>query len=230
MKIAVMQPYFFPYIGYFQLVASVDKFVFYDDVNFIKNGWINRNRILINGNPSYLTVQLKDASPFKLIKDIIFTDNRPKLKKSIQMAYKKAPYYEDVWPIIDKCLNVETNKISELAIESIITVSQYLNLTTSFERSSDVYSDTKASTKEARLKRICHSNSAGTYINPIGGMELYDKEDFLKSNINLLFLSVNDLTYQQFSSCFTPNLSIIDVLMFNSSTEVKRMLKECSLI
>src|SRR5690554_3981859 len=149
--VAIMQPYFFPYIGYFQLIKAVDKFIFYDDVNFIKNGWINRNRILVNKNANYLTVHLRDASPFKLINEIGLIDNRPKLSKTIAMAYKKAPYFDAVFPVIEACMNYDTDNISELAIKSILEVSKYLDLNTEFERSSIHYSQSKSKGRTERI-------------------------------------------------------------------------------
>lgn len=230
MKLSIMQPYFFPYIGYFQLIKAVDKFIFYDDVNFIKNGWINRNRILINNAPKYFTIQLKKASSFKLINEVEFTDNREKLKNSIHMAYKKAPYYYDVRPLIDKCLELYTEKISDLAIASVKYVCEYLELETNFEISSINYPGTKYLEKEERIKEICNRNDAKTYINPIGGMELYNKKDFKASFIDLYFLKSNIEEYQQFKHDFIPGLSIIDVMMFNSREKIHEMLDSYELI
>ena len=230
MKIAIMQPYFFPYLGYFQLINAVDKFVFYDDVNFIKNGWINRNRIIINNATKYLTVQLNGASPFKLINEIEFTDNRAKLKKTLQMAYRKSPMYDNCWPLIEDCFNYKTNKISDLAIYSIKKTTEYLKINTHFEISSKKYAKTRGIDRTQRLKSICNENNANIYINPIGGQELYKKEDFLKEQINLFFIKSEIPIYQQFSMPFIPGLSIIDVMMFNQVEKIHEMLNEYKLI
>lgn len=139
-----MQPYFFPYIGYFQLIQAADKFVFYDDVNFIKNGWINRNRILLNSQPAYITVQLKGASSFKQINHVEFTDNREKIRKTIEQAYKKAPYFDSAWPVINECLAFKTNLISELAIHSVIQVSKYLGISTPLKKAARIILGPKA--------------------------------------------------------------------------------------
>ena len=138
-----MQPYFFPYIAYFQLVGLVDKFIFYDDVNFIKNGWINRNRILINGEARYMTVHLKNASSFKLTNEVEFLDNRDKLLKTLDLTYKKAPFFKEVFPLLENCLNFRTNKISELSKATIIKTCEFLGLNTIFESSSESYSETR---------------------------------------------------------------------------------------
>lgn len=215
MRLAIMQPYFFPYIGYFQLINAVDKFVFYDDVNFIKKGWINRNRILINGQANYFTVHLNGASQNRLINEIKFIDNRKKLITSIQMAYKRAPYFQEIYPLIKNVLSFQTKNISQLAIYSIKTICEYLGIKTIFEISSLNYTATKGLERTERLKKICKINNASDYINPIGGMKLYRKEDFEFSNIHLSFLKPNLMEYKQFQNNFISGLSIIDVLMFN---------------
>jgi hypothetical protein len=229
MKLAIMQPYFFPYIGYFQLINAVDKFVFYDDVNFIKNGWINRNRILLNGQFHYFTVQLKNAGSFKIIKEVEFTDNRSKLQKTLEQAYKKAPYYNVAMPILIDCLNYPTNKISELAIYSVKRTSYYLGINAEFENSSVNYYDTKGLEKAERISQICKINNAGTYINPIGGQEIYKKEQFLCNKINLFFIQSNSTEYKQYNDKFIPDLSVIDVMMFNSKEKICEMLNQYEL-
>jgi hypothetical protein len=226
MKLAVMQPYFFPYIGYFQMINAVDKFIFYDDVNFIKNGWINRNRILINNEPKYITIQLKGASSFKEIKETEYTDNRKKLMKSILQAYAKAPYFNDVMPVVESALSVDTFNISELAIQTVKECCNYLGINTIFEVSSKLYGASKGLDKAERLKQICQLNNASSYINAIGGTELYYKEDFKLSNINLQFIKPKSISYQQSSDVFHPWLSIIDVLMWNNIEAVNQMLNE----
>jgi len=230
MKIAIMQPYFFPYLGYFQLINAVDKFIFYDDVNFIKNGWINRNRIIINNTSKYLTVQLNGASPFKLINEIEFTDNRAKLKKTLHMAYRKAPMYNYIWPLIEDCLDYKTEKISDLDIYTIKRISEYLNIKTQFEISSNKYNESRSLDKADRLKRICKKNNAKTYINPIGGQKLYNKDDFKHAQIDLFFIQPELPEYKQFSKKFIPGLSIIDVMMFNSLRKINEMFDNYKLI
>jgi hypothetical protein len=208
MRLAIMQPYFFPYIGYFQLINAVDKFVFYDDVNFIKNGWINRNRILLNAQPHYITLQLKQASSFKTINVTEFSNNKNKLEKTIYQAYKKTPYFDSVWPIIDRCLNHKTHLVSDVAIRSIIETSNYLDLNTEFEIGSQAYGGTKGLERDERIREICKLNNASEYINPIGGVELYNKDIFLKDEIKLSFIKTGDISYNQNCSVFVPGLYI----------------------
>lgn len=224
MKIGIMQPYFLPYIGYFQLIKAVDKFVFYDDVSYIKNGWINRNRILLNGKAHYITVHQKGASSNKLINEVEIIDNRNKLGKTICNAYSKAPYFRKAWPFIEKILNFETNKISKLAEYSIIQICEYLKIDPNFESSSEDYSFTTDLKSKNRIVAICKINKASNYINPIGGMGLYDKKNFNEEGIKLFFLKTNPITYKQYDNPFVENLSIVDVMMFNSEDLIHEML------
>ena len=226
MTIAIMQPYFLPYIGYFQLINAVDKFIFYDDVNFIKNGWINRNRILINGEAKYITIQLKEASSFKQIKEIEFTDNRRKILRSIEQAYAKAPYAKSIMPLINSILTFDSNHISNLAINSVKSICNYLEINTTFELSSLDYKSTKTLERTERIKELCKLNNADTYINVIGGQELYAKQDFATENITLKFLKSNSVTYKQLNEEYIPWLSIVDVLMFNSKEDISNMLND----
>ncbi len=225
MKLAIMQPYFFPYIGYFQLISAVDKFVFYDDVNYINRGWVNRNRILINGESRYITVYQKGASQNKLINEIEIIDTRSKLRKTILNAYSKAPYFKEAWFLVERILDYETNNISELAEFSVVQTCEYLGLNTRFELSSKSYGQTADLKKEKRLITICNINNARDYINPIGGVELYDKKTFMENGVNLFFLKPAPITYGQFGGTFVENLSIIDVVMFNSCEKIRTMLK-----
>ena len=234
MKLAIMQPYFMPYIGYFQLINTVDKFIFYDDVTFIKQGWINRNQILINNQAKMFSIPLSNASSHVLIKDVLISESAyQKWKKSflnsILFSYKKAKNYSKINALIEKILEKRPGTISELAIKSVIEVAQYLDLKTEFEICSDVYSNTYLSGQN-RVLDICINEKATTYINPIGGMELYSKSVFQEKNIELFFIKANKLVYPQFSEEFVPFLSIIDVLMFNDIDEIQKQLNNFTLI
>ena len=218
MKIGIMQPYFFPYIGYFQLINAVDRFIFYDDVNYIKGGWINRNNILANGEKQLFTLQLQGVSSFKKINEIKIGTNSNKILKSITQAYSKAPYFNNVYPLIERIFieALPNSTISEIAINSVQEVCQYLNIQTILEVSSINYSKTHHLRKEERLFEICKINKADTYINSLGGRSLYRKEDFSKKNFQLFFIKSKPSVYKQFSEKFTPHLSVIDTMMFNS--------------
>ena len=234
MKLAIMQPYFMPYIGYFQLINAVDKFIFYDDVTFIKQGWINRNQILINNQAKMFCIPLSNASSHVLIKDVLISESAyQKWKKSFLnsnfFSYKKAKNYSKINNLIEKILDKKPEKISELAIKSVIEVAQYLNLKTEFEICSDVYSNTYLSGQN-RVLDICRSEKATTYINPFGGMELYSQSIFYEKNIELFFIKANKSIYPQFSEEFVPFLSIIDVLMFNDIHDIHEQLDNFTLL
>lgn len=235
MKIAIMQPYIFPYIGYFQLINAVDKFVFYDDVNYIKKGWINRNRILVNNEANLFTIPLKDASSFRIIKETEINQSllskwKRKFFMSIQQSYNKAPFYKEVNELIHSIFNQQHTFISEIAIASIETISNYLKIPTVFEKSSFSYHSSKGMEKADRLIEICNLNNAKTYINPSGGKELYNKDQFKKHNIDLFFIENKIIPYQQFNASFIGGLSMIDVLMFNDKKDIKNMLNQYTLV
>lgn len=236
MKLAIMQPYIFPYIGYFQLIKSVDTFVFYDDVNFIKGGWINRNKILVNDKEFMFTISLSNPSSFTLISETLICEkkirrNNVKLLKSIEQSYRKAPYFKLVFPLIDDFFtSFDKTTISEFAIDSVKLVSNYLNLKTEFKKSSLNFDKTKGLDKAERLIAISKKEEAIYYINPIGGLDLYDKKEFDSKGVKLNFLKSKPIEYKQFNNKFKPWLSIIDVMMFNSKKQILEMLNEYELI
>lgn len=228
-----MQPYFFPYIAYFQLINAVDKFVFYDDVNFIKQGWINRNKILNNGKEFLITIPCCNISSFKKINEIEIDKNNKriiKLLRTIETVYYKAPFFKEIFGLINSLFNKDIKIISELAIESVVSVSNYLNVRAEFILSSEKHSDSLGLDKADRLIKIAEKENADTYINPIGGIALYDKKYFAKYGIQLYFLKSKNITYKQFNNNLVPWLSIIDVIMFNHPDKIREMLKDYELI
>ncbi len=232
MKIGIMQPYFFPYIGYWQLLNAVDKYVIYDDVNYIKGGWINRNRILMNGEAKYFNVQLKDASPNKKINEVeVSSDNvaKKKMLNALEMNYRKAPYFNDVFPLLKDIILNETDNLAAYLIYSIKKVCEYLDIKTELIVSSTMEKNNALKGKE-KVLHICELLGATEYYNAIGGRELYDYESFDEHHILLNFVKTKPIVYTQFKNDFIPNLSIIDVMMFNSKEEIKTMLNEFELI
>ena len=220
-----MQPYFFPYLGYWQLVAAVDKYVVYDDVNFIKGGWINRNNILLGGKSHMITLPLGKASPFKKIMEICVLGNTKmvqKVYKTIECAYKRAPYFDAVAPIIRELLAANDN-IATLNFNTIRAINAYLGIKTELLLSSQIEKDNTLKGQD-KVIHICKILGADTYCNAIGGMELYDRTVFQENGIELKFIKMGDVSYRQFGNEFVPYLSIIDVLMFNSPQEVLRHL------
>lgn len=227
-----MQPYIFPYLGYYQLINSVDKFIVYDDVAFIKQGWINRNAILINKERHLFSIPVKGISSFRKISEteILYDmDWLKKINNSISLAYKKAPFFKDVFPIIENIFLSKKNTISELAFESIAGICSYLGLKTIFQPTSNIYSNHEF-TGQSRVLDICKKESATHYHNLIGGETLYNKAEFAGQNIILNFVKSKVVSYKQFNSEFVPWLSIIDVLMFNSKEEAIKLLNEYELV
>jgi len=229
MKLGIMQPYFFPYIGYFQLINAVDKFVLYDDVNFIKQGWINRNRILLNGQPHYFTLGLKNASSYKKINEIEISINADKLLKTIYQAYNKTPYFYNIYPIIAEILNYKELNLAKFVSNSIFKISSYLGIDTEIIVSSEKSISNELKSKE-RVLAICNFFGAANYLNAIGGVDIYSKEEFSNYGIKLYFIRPNEITYQQFKDNFITNLSIIDVIMFNSKETINEMLTMFALV
>lgn len=232
MKLGIMQPYFFPYIGYWQLMNAVDKYVIYDDVNFIKGGWINRNRILLNGKPQYFNVQMKGSSPFKLINEIEINNSEISINKNLKtiyMAYHKAPYFSKVNLLVEKILKNQTQNLAEYVINSIKCIAEYLNIKSEIIISSELSKNNELKNQD-KVIDICKKLKATDYYNAIGGMELYSFDEFRKNGINLSFLKTNDINYKQFNNEFVSNLSILDVMMFNSQEEIKTMLDNFTLI
>jgi WbqC-like protein family len=232
MKIAIMQPYLFPYIGYFQLINLVDKFIFYDDVNFINKGWINRNNIGVNGKPNLFTIPLKEASQNKLINEIeILQDEKWQIRflKTIEQNYKKAPQFHAVYPLITEIINQKERNISNFIFYSTKLICDYLDIKTTLIQSSTIYQNTNLKAQE-RILDICIQEKASQYINPQGGTELYDKTFFENRNIQLNFLKSFPTIYPQFSTTFLPYLSIIDVLMFNKKSTINDHLVSFELI
>ena len=215
MKIAIMQPYFFPYIGYFQLLNSVDKFVLYDDVNYIKQGWINRNRIVSNNTNQFFTLQLTGASSYKKINEIYTGNNKEKLVKSIFQTYSKAKFFKFVFPLIEECI-LNREKYLAVYLENIIrSISNYLGIKTEIIRSTNISKNVNLKGEE-KVIEICKILNANEYINAVGGKELYKKETFHNNKLELFFIQSKKTTYKQFNNDFLPWLSIIDVVMFNS--------------
>lgn len=232
MTIGIMQPYIFPYIGYFQMIKAVDKFVIYDDVNFINKGWINRNRILVSGAPHLFTIPLKDASQNKLIHEIELSQDgswRKKLLKTIQQSYMKATNYSKVFQLIEEVVNLEAANISEFNLNALRKVSAYLSISTEIVSSSVLY-ENKHLKAQDRILDICKQENATRYINAIGGMELYDKSIFEAENIELSFIKSKEVVYSQFKNAFVPWLSVIDILMFCNIESINTYLDSYELI
>lgn len=236
MKLGIMQPYLFPYIGYFQLINAVDNFVVYDDVQYIKNGWINRNAVLQSGgnaSSTQFTFSVRHDSFEKKINERQYSDAFPieakRFLKTLYYTYHNAPYYADTVELIQEILAYNDRCVSQYNTYSLQKISAYLGIKTKFLQSSTlkIPSELKA---QDRVLWVCKHLGATTYVNSIGGQSLYCKEVFTGEGLILHFLKVGDISYQQFSSVFVPNLSIIDVMMFNSPQEIGDLLNTYTLI
>ncbi|WP_425236745.1 WbqC family protein [Ulvibacterium sp.] len=234
MRVAMMQPYLFPYLGYFQLVNAVDVFVFADDVNFIKGGFINRNKILHRNEERYFTVPCSKRSQNKLINEVgIATKMKgypDTIPLTIRHAYSKAPFFTEVFPLVESIFRSEIDTISGLAATSVEKVSEYLGIDVDFKFSSASFSYTKGQEKSDRLVNITKDLGGTIYVNPIGGRDLYCQNFFENKGIKLDFLRPESIKYPQFNCKFTPNLSIIDVMMFNSKEDIHRLLDQYRLL
>ena len=221
-----MQPYLFPYIGYYQLIHAVDSFVVYDDVNFIKGGWINRNSILSNGKPTLFRVPLVKASQNKKIYEIRVNPDPKwyaKLGKTFEQSYRKAAYFAEAFPLIRATFRDSYETIDAMAFQSLKTVSDFLNIDTQFIRTSRIYNNQHLKGQH-RIIDICQREGAETYINASGGRALYYPAAFDEAEIKLYFLQSTVCRYEQPSKSFYPNLSIIDVLMHIGRKQTQRLL------
>jgi hypothetical protein len=228
MKLAIMQPYFFPYIGYFQLLASVDKFVFYDDVGYIKNGWINRNRIALNGTDHFITIPVKGGSCSKKIDavhiDTSQTNFKRKLLNTLHSAYKKSEYFEETIPIVEEIIASDEEYISNFAKRSVLAIKEWLDIKTEVTFSSRIYNNQHLHAQE-RVIDINKIEKSTIYINVEGGRSLYKREAFEMEGIDLRFLSPDIAEYTQITTPrFIPGLSIIDILMNIGKDGTKNLL------
>lgn len=232
MRLGLMQPYFFPYIGYWQLINAVDKYVIFDDVNFIKGGWVNRNHVLNNGARMLINVRTHSASSNQHINLIEVADDRTyyiKILKTLRNMYSRAPYFADAYPIIERILNQEEKNLARYLEFGIRQVCDYMSINTEIIVSSSIEKN-NALRGQAKVIEVVKKSGADEYINAIGGQTLYSYEDFATQGIKLKFLRTEEIEYQQFKKDFVPNLSIIDIMMFNSKEEIKNMLGMYKLI
>lgn len=235
MKLAIMQPYFFPYIGYFQLIKAVDRFIIFDDVQYIERGWIHRNRILLNGEPTYINLPIKKAPRDTLINQRELAAHemaryKDKTLAQLRMTYKKMPYFEQVTHLVDAVLSYPETNIALFLANSLRMVCDYLAIDTPMTSSSSIALPDNSVRAQERIISLCKVLQADQYINSIGGQALYRGADFVQENIKLQFIKCNDIVYQQPAPIFVPHLSIIDVMMCNSLDDIRQMLNNYQLV
>jgi hypothetical protein len=229
-KVGIMQPYFFPYIGYFQLIKAVDVFVVYDNIKYTKKGWINRNRMLQNSKDVMFSLPLKRDSDYLDVceRELAADFNRDKLLNQFKGSYLRAPYFAQTFPLVEQIVRYEDTNLFRFLHHSISKTCEHLGITTEIRVSSDIISDHSLKNQD-KVIALCQALGADTYLNPIGGVELYDKDRFMSEGIDLHFLKADEFSYAQFNNGFIPWLSILDIMMFNSKEAITGMLMQYSL-
>lgn len=227
MKSAIMQPYFLPYIGYFQLIASVDQFIVYDNIKYTKKGWINRNRMLLNGTDTTFSLSLKKASDsLKVVERELAADfDRAKLLNQFKGGYGGAPYFDQTYHVLERIVCHDDDNLFRYIHHSIVRLCEHLGINTEIKISSEIAIDHELKGQN-KVLALCNAVGADTYINTIGGVELYDKDDFRIQGIDLHFIKALPFKYVQFGAPFVPWLSIVDVLMFNPLDSVRVCINE----
>jgi len=231
MRLAIMQPYFLPYIGYFQLIAAVDMFIVYDNIKYTKKGWINRNRMLQNGKDVMFSLPLKSGSDSLEVceRELAGDFSRDKLLNQFKGAYRQAPCFEQTFPLVEQIVRYEDVNLFRFLHHAIVKTCGHLGLATEIRISSGIAIDHSLKSQD-KVLAMCEAVGATTYINAIGGMELYSKEAFLARGVELKFIKSKPFEYAQFGAEFVPWLSIVDVMMFNPLPVIQGQLFQCDLI
>jgi hypothetical protein len=222
MRLAIMQPYFLPYLGYFQLIAAVDLFIVYDNIKYAKRGWINRNRMLLNGKDATFSLPLKRGSDALDVREreLAADFNRDKLLHQFAGAYRRAPYFEQTLPLVERIIRHEDDNLFGFLHHSLVRTCEHLGITTEIRRSSDVAIDHQLKSQD-KVLALCAAVGAENYLNAIGGRDLYSFAAFRGRGVELAFIQSNAFEYPQFGETFVPWLSIIDVMMFNPLVTVR---------
>lgn len=233
-KIGIMQPYFLPYIGYFQLIEMVDEFVIYDNIEFSKASWIRRNRMLQNGKDVFFTLPIKKDSDFLDVDQRYLVDNfemeAGKLLRRIESNYSKAPYYEEFYPVLKKIIFCEERNLFDYILNSVIGIKEYLDIQTPIKILSKLGKDIHQLKAQDKVIGACKALRATHYINSSGGTHLYNSKSFQDENIELLYYRANHIEYSQFNHKFIPSLSVLDIGMFNDVTKIREYLNDYQII
>lgn len=231
--IAIMQPYIFPKLSYWKLINCVDAFVIHDDVQYIKGGWINKNRILVNNKIKNFSIPIKQDNHNKMINERFLAENWKKKKKKllliIKEGYRKSCNFKKIYPLIEKILNFDSNNLSKFLTNSIIETNKYLNINTKIIYSSSLNINKKFK-KEKKIIEICRILSANKYINSIGGQKIYEKNEFKKSNIDLFFLNPIEESGKKNLNTTHVDLSILDIIMNIDKEKIQKELNQYKLI
>ena len=199
-----MQPYLFPYIGYWQLLAAVDEFVLLDDVQYINRGWINRNRILVEGRDHLFSFSVKKDSQQKKINERFFAEDfsvdRTRFLRTLQCSYSKAPYFEPVIGLVERSLEFSRENLARNLGGNIALLSDYLQIKTPVRYASDIDCD-KQLKAQAYILELTRRLQGNVYVNLSGGKQLYDRAVFSENAIELLFIQAELIEYKQFAAC-----------------------------
>ena len=225
MRLSIMQPYFLPYLGYFQLIHASDLFLVYDNIKYTKKSWINRNRFMRNASDVVFSLPLRSASDYASIVERELAPNfdRKKLIRQFEGAYAKAPQFKSAMPLVTEVVAFPDDNLFRYILHSLQMVCQYLDIDTPFRISSEatVSQDERGSEK---VQALCRHFGADTYLNLPGGRELYHKDDFRNQGLKLQFIEMVDVAYPQAAGEFVPKLSVIDVLMNVDKGEIRERL------
>ncbi|MDP3921142.1 MAG: WbqC family protein [Candidatus Omnitrophota bacterium] len=233
MKLSIMQPYYFPYIAYFQLIKAVDKFVIYDNIQFTKSGWFRRNRLLDNGKEKLFTIPVKKDSHYLNVAQRELAGNfdleSKTILRRIEATYRKAPRYKKVMPVVGECFQRGSGNLFQFIYTSLLLLLRFLEIDTDIIKSSSIDIDCALKGQD-RVLAIAKSLNADIYINAIDGQKLYSREVFRNEGMELNFINTKPIVYRQFGDKFIPGLSIIDVMMFNSREQIKGYLNHYNLL
>jgi len=230
MTISSNQPYFMPYLPYWQLIDCADLFLVGDDFSYRKSSWIPRNRILVNGRVQFFRIELRHQSSNTLIRDmeIVPPDLSVKLR-TLEMAYHKAPCFAEGYALCERVLRFPSGNLCEFLTASIKEVCKYMYIDTPIGFTSDVPGNSEFRNKE-RIYHLCKYYGADTYVNATGGQALYDYDGFRSHGLRLAFLRTEIPAYKQLSDRFVPGLSVMDAVMFLSREQLRDMLDKRSFI
>jgi hypothetical protein len=227
-----MQPYFFPYLGHFSLIASVDRWYVFDITQYTPRTWMNRNRVLHpRGGTQYVTVPLANSSNSIRTSEARVLDPaaaRQSIVGNLTHYKRHAPYYRSVVALVQEAFDTATNQsLVELNVRGLQTVCRYLGMRFDFEVCSELDLALPTSLGAGDwAPNICSLVGATSYVNPIGGQGLFDPAEFSRRGVDLYFAKTTEFSYPTTPHQYEPYLSILDVLMWNPPVAVAAAIRE----
>ncbi len=228
--VVVMQPYLFPYLPYYQLARAADEFVFLDDAAFIKQGFIHRNSILLDGKPHRFTVPVHDVDSFRTIAQHRYVGDWAPLCALLEAAYRRAPRWRAAWPLVEAVLRDADDNVAAKNMRSIRLVHEYLGLAGPRWTLSSALAPAPELRGQARVLALCRATGATAYVNAPGGRTLYAADAFEAIGLSLRFVESRATPYAQSRPAFVPGLSMLDALMYCEPEEIVRRLGEFDLV